>query len=88
MFKRIVHFLLSLPKNVLIFLIKIYQKTISPDHGLFRHFFPGGYCPFYPTCSEYGRQVIKKRGLVVGSLRTLWRIVRCNPWTGGGVDLP
>ena len=68
--------------------IKIYQLTISPDHGLFRARFPHGYCKFYPTCSEYGSQVIKKRGIVVGGFLTLWRIIRCNPFSKGGIDLP
>jgi len=68
--------------------IRLYQKTISPDHGLFKGYFPHGYCPYHPTCSEYSRQVIKKRGLVIGLPKTIWRIMRCNPWTKGGIDLP
>ncbi len=78
-------FYLRLPA---LWLIRLYQKTISPDHGMFKHKFPFGYCRFYPTCSEYSYQVIKKRGLVVGLLKTTWRIVRCNPWNEGGVDMP
>jgi len=69
-------------------LIRLYQKTLSPDHGWFKSRFPHGYCPYYPTCSEYGYQVIKKRGLIIGSLKTVWRILRCNPWSKGGVDMP
>ncbi|MBU2542567.1 membrane protein insertion efficiency factor YidD [Patescibacteria group bacterium] len=72
----------------LLFLIRIYQKTLSPDHGWFKSRFPHGYCRFYPSCSEYSYQVIKKRGLIVGSLKTVWRILRCNPWNKGGIDLP
>jgi len=71
-----------------LWLIRLYQKTISPDHGFFRHRFPHGYCRFYPTCSEYAYQSIKKRGLVVGSLKSAWRILRCNPWGKGGIDMP
>ncbi|MBT4547142.1 MAG: membrane protein insertion efficiency factor YidD [Candidatus Magasanikbacteria bacterium] len=71
-----------------LWLIRLYQKTISPDHGWFKSRFPHGYCRFYPTCSEYSYQAIKKRGLIVGSLKTVWRILRCNPWNKGGVDLP
>lgn len=69
-------------------LIRLYQKTLSPDHGFFRSRFPHGYCKFYPSCSEYAYQVIKKRGLAIGTLKSAWRIVRCNPWGMGGVDLP
>ncbi|MBI2436562.1 MAG: membrane protein insertion efficiency factor YidD [Candidatus Magasanikbacteria bacterium] len=76
------------PRSVVLFLIKLYQKTISPDHGIFKNCFPHGYCPYTPSCSEYGYMIIKKKGLVVGIPKALWRIVRCNPWTKGGVDLP
>ena len=68
--------------------IKIYQKTLSPDHGVFKSKHPYGYCRFYPTCSEYGHKTIKKNGLLIGIPKTAWRIARCNPWSKGGVDLP
>ena len=80
--------LLQLPRLPIIWLIRIYQRTFSPDHGLLRHFFPHGYCRFYPSCSEYGHQSIKKQGIVVGGAKTVWRVIRCNPWSKGGVDLP
>ncbi|MFA6322178.1 MAG: membrane protein insertion efficiency factor YidD [Candidatus Buchananbacteria bacterium] len=67
-------------------LIKIYQKTISFDHGWPRHLFPYGYCRFYPTCSEYGYQAIEKYGVIRGGFLALWRIMRCNPWNRGGFD--
>ncbi len=77
-----------LPRLLIIFLIWVYQKTISPDHGMIKNFFPHGYCRFYPSCSEYGKQSIKKHGLIVGILKAVWRVIRCNPWNDGGVDLP
>jgi len=80
--------LLRLPRVPILWLIKIYQKTLSPDHGFFKRRFPNGYCRFYPTCSEYGYEIIKKKGLIKGIPKTLWRIMRCNPWSKGGVDLP
>ena len=80
--------ILYYPRLPFLFLIKIYQKTLSPDHGFFKRHFTHGYCRFYPSCSEYGYQVIKKRGLIVGSLKTIWRILRCNPWGKGGMDMP
>ena len=76
------------PKFLTLKLIKLYQKTLSFDHGIFSRLFPDGYCRFHPTCSEYGYQAIKKGGLVVGGLKTIWRILRCNPWNKGGVDEP
>jgi len=83
-FKKIVF----VPRYPLLWLIRLYQKTISPDHGVFKFLHPHGYCRFYPTCSEYGYQVIKKRGIFIGIPKALWRIMRCNPWSKGGVDMP
>jgi len=84
--KKILSFVLFLPRMPILWLIKLYQKTISPDHGLFKQFFSYGYCKFYPTCSEYSYQTIKKDGLIIGLLKTAWRVLRCNPWSKGGVD--
>jgi len=75
-------------RSPLIFLIWVYQHTLSPDHGPLKVLFPHGYCRFYPSCSEYGKQSIKKHGLIAGVLKSVWRVVRCNPWNKGGVDLP
>jgi putative membrane protein insertion efficiency factor len=85
---KIFQTVLSLPRKPILFLIRFYQKTLSPDHGFLKKRFPNGYCRFYPSCSEYGYQIIKKRGLVVGSFKTIWRILRCNPLGKGGMDLP
>ncbi|MFH1029808.1 MAG: membrane protein insertion efficiency factor YidD [bacterium] len=67
-------------------LIKIYQKTLSFDHGIFKYLFPHGYCKFHPTCSEYAYQAIEKYGVIKGGLKSLWRVLRCNPWNKGGYD--
>lgn len=69
-------------------LIWLYQKTLSPDHGWFKVLHPHGFCRYYPTCSQYGYESIKKNGVLVGGAKTLWRILRCNPFSKGGVDLP
>lgn len=73
-------------KKILIYVIKFYQKTISPDHGYFRFMFPNGYCRFYPSCSEYSIQVLVKYGLIKGLSKSIYRILRCNPWNKGGYD--
>lgn len=74
------------PKFFSCFLIKVYQKTISFDHGLFRFFYPDGYCRFHPTCSEYARQSIERFGALKGGFLAARRLLRCNPWSRGGVD--
>jgi uncharacterized protein len=79
-----------MPRELLALLIVLYQKTLSPDHGaikpLLKPFFPHGFCRYHPSCSEYGRQAVLKYGVLRGSAKTLWRVLRCNPWSKGGVD--
>ncbi|MFO0704684.1 MAG: membrane protein insertion efficiency factor YidD [Candidatus Andersenbacteria bacterium] len=66
-------------------LVRFYQKTLSPDHGWLKAYYPHGYCRFYPSCSEYAAQRLVKTGIV--ALPTIvWRVMRCQPWSQGGVD--
>lgn len=67
-------------------LIRLYQKTLSFDHGMLKIFYPHGFCRFYPSCSEYGVEAIKKYGIMKGGIMTTWRVMRCNPWNKGGND--
>ena len=67
-------------------LIRLYQKTLSPDHGFFRYRYPHGFCRFSPSCSEYAHQAIGKHGLWRGSRMAAKRIGRCNPFHAGGFD--
>ncbi|MBI4272584.1 membrane protein insertion efficiency factor YidD [Candidatus Uhrbacteria bacterium] len=68
-------------------LIRMYQKILSPDHGLPSRFYPYGFCRFYPSCSEYSRQAIISYGLVRGFGNAARRVLRCNPWNKGGIDV-
>ncbi|MBU1446448.1 membrane protein insertion efficiency factor YidD [Patescibacteria group bacterium] len=67
-------------------MIRIYQKTFSFDHGPMKKMFPYGYCKYKPTCSSYCYESIKDDGLVVGSVKCIYRVLRCNPWSEGGYD--
>jgi len=67
-------------------LIRIYQKTLSPDHGFMSGRFPYGYCRFHPTCSEYSYQAIAKNGVIKGGWQGFKRVLRCNPFNEGGED--
>ncbi len=74
-------------RKILIQLINFYQKILSPDHSFWaKKIFPWGYCKFQPTCSEYSKQALQKYGVMKGGIKTIWRILRCNPWSRGGKD--
>jgi hypothetical protein len=45
-----------------------------------------GTCKYHPTCSQYAIDALHKHGLVKGSAKAGWRVLRCNPWSAGGVD--
>jgi len=66
--------------------IRVYQKTLSFDHGLLSYLYPHGFCRFHPTCSEYTYQSIEKYGVIKGGIKSAWRIIRCNPFSKGGND--
>lgn len=70
----------------LIKIIRLYQKTLSFDHGPLKVFYPHGFCRFSPSCSDYGIQAIAKYGPIKGGLKSAWRIIRCNPFNKGGYD--
>ncbi len=68
-------------KKVLIFLITFYQNHISK---WFRS--KNINCKYYPSCSEYTKQAIKRYGAFKGSFIGIYRILRCNPFSKGGYD--
>ncbi|MCG2690951.1 membrane protein insertion efficiency factor YidD [Candidatus Parcubacteria bacterium] len=74
------------PRYFVIKILKLYQRTLSFDHGFFKALFPYGYCRFRPTCSEYAIKAVEKYGVVKGGAKALWRVTRCNPWNKGGWD--
>ncbi|CAB4582057.1 MAG: membrane protein insertion efficiency factor YidD [Actinobacteria bacterium] len=65
-------------KHLFILLIKIYQKTLSPMFG--------DRCKYFPSCSHYAVDAFVERGAIKGLALTAWRLLRCNPWSHGGVD--
>lgn len=65
-------------RKILILPILAYQKWISP-------YLPAR-CKFYPTCSAYASTAILRYGILIGGGLALWRLLRCNPWSKGGID--
>ena len=70
--------MMNVLKITAIFLIRVYQHSLG--------YLIGGHCRFYPSCSEYAMGAIEKHGTVLGGLKGLWRILRCNPFSHGGYD--
>lgn len=76
--KKILIFIVNIPKYTLQGLIWVYKKCISP-------FLPH-VCKFTPSCSTYAMQSIQEWGFFKGSYWGIKRILRCNPWAKGGLD--
>lgn len=72
--------------QILVGLIRFYQKTLSLDHGPLRFLRPHGQCKFRPTCSMYAIQAIERHGSAKGLRLSVQRVLRCHPWTIGGID--
>lgn len=64
--------------TVVVFLVRLYQKYISP--------LTGPTCRFIPTCSEYTILALKKYGFFKGSFLSIKRILKCHPFHPGGYD--
>lgn len=71
----ILHFI----RDILILFVKFYKKFLSPLKG-------NATCKYYPTCSSYAIEALEVHGVIKGSLLTIWRILRCNPFSKGGYD--
>ena len=71
---------LLLPRNGAIVLLKLYRRFVSPLYG--------EVCRYHPSCSRYALEAVQQSGVVIGSALAVARIVRCNPWSRGGVDDP
>ena len=64
--------------KALIVLVRIYQVVISPMLG--------PRCRFYPSCSNYAIEAVRVHGALRGSGMAAWRVLRCNPFSNGGLD--
>ena len=69
-----------LPTRIAVRCVRFYQHGISP--------LLGKNCRFQPSCSQYYILAVEKYGLIRGSLKGCYRILRCHPWSKGGEDLP
>jgi putative membrane protein insertion efficiency factor len=67
-------------KYLAIGLVYLYRYTIG--------MMVGPRCKYYPSCSSYAIEVLKRYGFARGLFLAGWRLLRCNPWSKGGVDMP
>lgn len=67
-------------RMVLLGLIRSYRLTVGQMLG--------GRCRYYPSCSSYAEGAVREWGAVRGSALAVWRLLRCNPLSAGGVDPP
>ena len=65
-------------KYLLIWFVKGWRRFVSPSYG--------DVCKFHPTCSAYGLEALETHGAVKGSALAVGRLIRCHPWSMGGVD--
>ncbi len=69
-----------LPRNAEIAVLRVYRAVVSPLYG--------DVCRYHPSCSRYALEAVQQSGVVIGTAQAVWRVLRCNPWSRGGVDDP
>ncbi|HAI98382.1 TPA: hypothetical protein DCL30_02445 [Candidatus Peribacteria bacterium] len=69
-----------LPRKVVVQLIVFYQSTLSPDHGPLKALHPYGFCRHAPTCSQFTKEAIARKGVIIGGLLGFLRLLSCHPW--------
>jgi hypothetical protein len=76
---------MSLPRQLLGWLLRAYRLTLSPVLGALGAPLGLG-CRFAPTCSQYALEAVERHGVIKGLGLTLRRLGRCHPWGGSGHD--
>lgn len=76
--ERVMRLIVRLPARLVLLLLRVYQRYVSPMRP--------ATCKYYPSCSQYAVIAIQRHGLVRGAGLAGWRLLRCNPWSRGGVD--
>lgn len=66
------------PRMPFVWFMLAYRRVISPLYG--------PVCKYYPSCSQYALDAFRIHGAVKGFAMSAWRVLRCNPWSSGGVD--
>ena len=75
---NLVRYAMRTPAYAGIALVHLYRWTLGVLWA--------GSCKYHPTCSQYALDALRRYGLVRGTTLAVWRLLRCNPWSNGGVD--
>lgn len=78
MIQRVLTEVWVLPRNIAIAVMRVYRAVISPLYGQV--------CRYHPSCSRYSMEAYQRCGFIAGMGLTVWRLLRCNPWSAGGID--
>ena len=70
--------LTALARGLFLLPVRAYRRLVSP-------LLPQR-CRYYPTCSHYAADAVERYGVMRGSVLAVWRLLRCNPWSAGGID--
>ncbi len=62
--------------------LSLAMRAVLPSYGVAG----APTCKYHPSCSQYASDALRRYGLVRGSMKAGWRLLRCNPWSQGGVD--
>ncbi|HLW89150.1 MAG TPA: membrane protein insertion efficiency factor YidD [Terriglobales bacterium] len=68
----------NIAQRVVLGLLRAYRRAVSP-------LLPPA-CRYVPTCSEYAMEAVERYGAIRGSAMAVWRVLRCHPFTQGGLD--
>jgi putative membrane protein insertion efficiency factor len=69
---------MRLAREIVLLPLHLYRRVISPALGQ--------HCRYHPSCSEYALEAVRTYGVFRGSVLAGWRVLRCNPWSRGGMD--
>ena len=76
--RSLLRVVLSLPARLAVALVYVYRYSVGP-------LLPPS-CKYHPSCSQYALDAIRRYGVLRGGVLAGWRLLRCNPWSRGGVD--
>ncbi len=80
---------MTLPAHLKHLAMNWFSKTLQVPIQMYRWFISplfGAHCRFHPTCSSYALEALERHGPLRGGYLSIWRVLRCGPWSGGGYD--